>query len=660
MSVKYSIHKGLSILIAFILIFSFALPAFATGETTITVGSASANAGDTEVTIPVSITNCPSFVAFVWEVTYNTQALNLTSISKVEGLGGTLTTNLESGRIVFEWDEAAFPDGEIFVLKFSVNASSGTGNYPIHVDLVSLADGGGWSNEACEDITATFIPGVISVTGTGDRVASYDGREYESVNLAIAAAAASGSPGTITMINDTTIADYDDRIIIPAGADITLDMNGHTITSEVPATEYTHTWVVEVQKDGALNLVDNSEAKGGRFNHSTGAKNTCFLANSGTLNMSNIDIINFYNGIRDGSWYTSMGGSAGTYGTISNCKLEVLGTAMSFRHANVDAITGCTIITQLYGIDIGQFEDERGKISLLEDCTITVADEAGHSAVSIFGTIETIKDCTITSMNGWVVGNYGGTIGKITSTSADKHTTISGFVPVYNGGTITLIESDHTLFYRSSESEDGGDCLWNDKYFDSYGFIGTISGGTFDSDYRAIYVEEGTSIGTISGGTFKSGKYAAVQMNGGTIDSITGGVFIGGLERSALYLSKEGASIGSITGGYYKSQDDHELIYAVDGATINIRGYGFSTVHYYQRRRRILQVGKTVNITWKIEDEQKTDILIVGDPLSTAVMNRPRLATSLLAGATGRFYTDLPKCYLPQQKMSPIRPCLMK
>ena len=50
---------------------------------------------------------------------------------------------------------------------------------------------------------------------------------------ALAAAINSGSPATVTMLQDTTIAGL--AHCYPEDADITLDLHGHTITSEVPA-----------------------------------------------------------------------------------------------------------------------------------------------------------------------------------------------------------------------------------------------------------------------------------------------------------------------------------------------------------------------------------------------------------------------------------------
>lgn len=615
------IKRNGKVLMSFLLVFSLVLttipvvPAHAEGTTTLMVESTSATAGET-VTVDVSIADCPNCYAITLIISYDTTAMTLTHIargpatdpSEADFLGNPSdVNNPDTGKILIDGrltDGSTFympvGDGVLFTLTFAVKPTAGSGDYEITV-----------SNDGFFDPNSQVLPisitnGVMSVTGdpTVGHEASYKGKEYLTLDSAFAAALQDGT-GTITMINDATI---EDCIIIPANADITLDMNGHTITSE-KRSDSGWNCTVEVQEFGKLNLVDNSVAKGGKFvsgNYCSGP----FLVNSGTLNMSNVGVIGFYKGILDGSSDINMG-VAGTYGTINNCKFVYDGFTdgyiIDLHNANVGTIKDCTIQTSQHSISIGA----GGTINLLEDCTIN-GDNDENGMIRVSGTIETIRDCTIAAGDEWrvVINNDGGTIGKITSTSADKHTTIHG--RVWNSGTIGLIESDYTLFKCISAYNN------IDNYVDNgVGVIETISGGTFNSGRLPIYVGEGTRIGTISGGTFRSGQFAAVQ-NDGTIDSITGGIFIGGPESNALYLGKIGASIGSITGGYYKNTSSaSDLIYAVEGATINIpEGYGFGTEETINEESGFYRLGEIVEITWIVDGVEETEVLFSGDPVS--------------------------------------------
>lgn len=629
------------------------------GTAQLTVANVVANAGDTGVTVDVSIEDCPVFYGMLLGIFYDKEALTLTAItrgpatSSEEGnfMGNPAAVDDGYGRVLFDGNledvenETFYmtaSDGVLFTLTFDVAQTAGSGDYEINVSKIDFYDPYG------QELPMNITNGKISVTGdpTLEEIASYDGQIYRTVNEAIAAVVSDGGTGTITMNNNTTIESYDDRIIIPAGANITLDMNGRTITSEIPGLKNNYHCVVEVQQGGVLNLVDNSAGKGGQFVHSTGEEYSNFLVNYGTLNMSDIGVYNFYRSITDGSTY-DIKGSAGTYGTISNCNFGTAGTsylALDFGLSNVEAIIGCNIIGGTKALLIGRWDGEgTGSIGLLEDCVITIPvndyGEFGYlsaTGIVVYGTIETIKDCTINSVNGCGIGVYPkGKISKITSTSADKHTTIGGDPAILNIGRIELIESNHTLVYQV-ESDNSYPAVWNwCDDFSPYnaGAIGEIAGGTFIGSYSAIYSDPRATIGEISGGFFRSSGCAAVE-TAGNINSITGGIFIGGPEGGALttyrsskfsdkYPDWEDPVIASVTGGYYKTlSSEYPLIHAEDGE-INIpEGYGLSTMPTtvdtpdQGEEEGFYHLGETVAITWKVEgQEDKTDIFIKGDPV---------------------------------------------
>ena len=256
-------NKCLSMLIVFVLIFTVGMPVFAIGDvntdTVFTVGTATANAGASDVEIPILVEDCEPFVALGLSFVYDDTALTLVDIVKSPELAGTLVKNVATDKILnFDWDEAAFEDGEIFILKFDVSPYAQTGVYSISAEISR----NGWNNNENDDlIPQGFVDGSITVTGLN--VAQVGDEEYETIGDALAGAIDLEGPATVTMLANAVIADQSDRIVIPSGADITWDMDGYTITSSLPAgiddkgkpVASADLSVVEVLAGGKLNLV---------------------------------------------------------------------------------------------------------------------------------------------------------------------------------------------------------------------------------------------------------------------------------------------------------------------------------------------------------------------------------------------------------------------
>ncbi len=568
--------KGMSVLLSLVLILGLAIPAFAEGlgsgtktdpfvtEAVFSIGSTTANAGDDGVTIPVSVVNFPDLTgygAMGLEFTYDTSALTMTNISLVAGVPGTLEPNPEDGFLNMDWRNAAFPDGEFLILEFSIDPDTAGGDYAIGVGLSDAA----WVNDDGEYLTATaFNSGTITVTESPDRgVCTYDGENYMTVMEAIDAIMGDNGTGTITMTKDTTILEFSDRIIIPNGANITLDVNGRTINSEVASGEkFRPHCIVDIEPGGSLNLVDESLGAGGKIICITREEGSSFLLNSGNLNMNNINVENFIYGIQDGS--TRSGGTAGTYGTISNCKLDTGGQdAMDFCEGEVDTIENCEILTKGYGIIIGH-DYQGGSINLIENCTLENSDWNAIPLVFVkhSGAIETIKECNITHHDASAI-------------SVQEAKPSDG----YPAGRIGIIDGG---FYIG-----GG----------SYGSAIT-SGGTIDHVLGGIFI----------------GGWDAVY-NRGNINTISGGSFFG--NESAL---TNGGAIDSLEGGYYKTATNSNWIVVEDGSTCTSpEGYNLSTVPMrpsdFDGKEGYYHFGETVDITWNIDEEETIDKFVIGDPV---------------------------------------------
>ncbi|MDD4753308.1 MAG: S-layer homology domain-containing protein, partial [Desulfitobacteriaceae bacterium] len=229
---------------------------------------------------------------------------------------------------------------------------------------------------------------VLTVIAEPNVFNSTQGRGYDTIQAAIDAA---DSGDMIVLFSGTTITTAEDRIIIPEDANITLDMNGQTIISEVPGDRNASSCVMEVQAGGQLQLVDNSAEQVDNFVHTTGANNTKFLVNSGTLSMNDVDISGFHYGISDGSNHISNGGSTGVYGTIEDCVFETKSITIHNKEGYVELIKDCTLTSS---DNVALAPKTGGVINRIEGCGL---DSAGFDTIEIRGgVINTISDSTIT------------------------------------------------------------------------------------------------------------------------------------------------------------------------------------------------------------------------------------------------------------------------
>ena len=144
----------------FALIFSLVtVRASATGAPTITVGSATANAGGT-VDIPVSVSGNPGIGGFAFTVDYDESAMTLVSASQSSAIGGQLYL---SKRLIWIGAEDYEGNGILFTLKFTVSdAASGT--YAVSLKY----EKGDVCNYNEEEVDFLIVPGSIKVGLPGD------------------------------------------------------------------------------------------------------------------------------------------------------------------------------------------------------------------------------------------------------------------------------------------------------------------------------------------------------------------------------------------------------------------------------------------------------------------------------------------------------------
>ncbi len=133
---------------------------------TITVSSASARAGDTRVTVVVSLESNPGFLTLALSIDYDADALTLTKVScgsDYTDYTFTKPKDLSSG-CKASWFSTDLPeeiiDGDIMILQFTVNSSAANGQHAI---TVSCPDDGGTVDGNREVIDLRANTGYITV-----------------------------------------------------------------------------------------------------------------------------------------------------------------------------------------------------------------------------------------------------------------------------------------------------------------------------------------------------------------------------------------------------------------------------------------------------------------------------------------------------------------
>lgn len=577
--------KWIILLTMVTLLLGIVSPVLAEGEyietdAVFTVSETSATAGEEGVELYISVEDSPEFEYFGFQVVYDKNALTLKDISLASGLtANTFDTNMDTGLANMYWSNAAFPDEDIFVLEFDVSPYAASDSYEIDIEFPSHLEWLDVDGDIYEG--QTTVPGAINVTGSN--VATIGSTEYESLGEALAAAI-DDSPATITMLANAMIENEGDRIVIPSGAEITLDMNGRSIASALegdpadakrkPVTDRVlDKALIEVKAGGKLNIVDNSSNRDGSFIHSTGDLYTVFLINSGTLNMENIAVNNFYDGIRDGSYYS--GGSSGTYGTIADCTFTATETAgvvnyqktgINIGSGQADIIDNCVFHGYeekgARSVDVGGLIDQfsnneiRGMVYIREAGTVNnfinnnithlPDDDDFAKGVDVNGSIGLMEDNNIKSVMFGVKVFIDAQIDEIKSGKYEAKTT-----GIENSGRILEISGGE--FYSSWDGHGFGN--------EGNGVIDLISGGEFKAAWY-VGMRNAGEILEINGGQFLAGNYGlAFRNSGGTINSISGGTFSGG-NGSALFNDNAAWSdsvIVSITGGLFISNDAYAL-----------------------------------------------------------------------------------------------------
>ncbi|MDR3295577.1 MAG: dockerin type I domain-containing protein [Clostridiales Family XIII bacterium] len=142
-----------------------------TSPALVTVGSLSAQAGATNVAVPVTIEDNPGIAAAAFTLSYDTTALTLTGFTN----GGVfedsqLSQNVATKSVAFlSLTEDKTADGVLFNAIFDVNATAPLGSYTVGIGLVDGLSAN-FVNYDADEVAVSFTAGSVRVKGD----AAYD------------------------------------------------------------------------------------------------------------------------------------------------------------------------------------------------------------------------------------------------------------------------------------------------------------------------------------------------------------------------------------------------------------------------------------------------------------------------------------------------------
>ena len=427
------------------------------------------------------------------------------------------------------------------------------------------------------------------------------GTDYATLKEAFASAPTDGTSVTYTLSCDMT---YNNRVTLPAGAKVTLDLAGHTLTyvgtsprscfylygsltvigsgSVVNTSEQYAGHVFTVWQGGSLTISGNAlfSADGGNVIHIAGG--TVVSVSAGTFTSAQANAVNLMGSSR----VISVSG-----GVFSGVNALYAGD-----RSVVNNITGGSFT----GTKNGMYVKVNARINTLGKATVS-ATVGGKFALANLGTVKTVDGATLISAGAGVMTNYG-TVTTVKSTASFEYTspvrgvgsavvnygTVNTFegkitanangilnhggkmstvkptvetvrgIGIYNraGGTITNINANISVCNRAAVYNTGA----NTK-------ITSFTGGTYIStcekegstDDRAIgiYTANGATVGRIA--VTKVESYGACIANaGGTITAIQSGIYT---SSTISIANKDGGVIGSIRSGTFTPDYDWDTVF---------------------------------------------------------------------------------------------------
>lgn len=323
-----------------------------------------------------------------------------------------------------------------------------------------------------------------------EEVASVEGVKYSSVQEAVDAASAGA---TVKLLKD---ADVSHPVVVRAGADIVLDLNGKALTGRIAASSKIDEISGTVEAAGSLRIVG-----GGELSNKTDARNVAavLIRPSGTVRLDDV-------AVKSSGTVGSSGSAVYAYGglTVEGARIESDDVGIACNGASNVVIEEGTVIV------------------VKGNCISTKASNPYESNVVVNGGTFTTAIEGVTGGDYWQYGTvYWADYGTLTINGGMFATTLPKAPAVYqkNG---TVVISGGTFSACDAVKGDAGSG-------DTASITTRISGGSFEGTRSALYLKgtngDAFSV-SISGGTFVGGSESALYEKGSNATvTVTGGAF---------------------------------------------------------------------------------------------------------------------------------------
>ncbi|MCD8371677.1 MAG: carbohydrate-binding domain-containing protein [Clostridia bacterium] len=449
---------------------------------------------------------------------------------------GTFTGTLDSTISSYSISGGVYSDTSAAAYVVDGFALNGTVNSDGYYGIIEASTEQGGTNEVVATITT-------------------DGVTLSYTSLAAAIAAANN--GDVIVITAETIT-LTETITI-SGKDITIDLNGNTMTNDGAAID-----TITVESGATLTIEDSGS--NGTIKSTNTEKNA--IQNDGTLTVK-------------GGTITGRNGIKSTSGTVTVYGGAITGTeAQGIYNNGTLYVYGGTITGNNNGIS-----NDGGTATIYDDYGTYITGN-NYNGIYNAGTL-TVNGGTITGYNS----------GIYNETSAATVTVNGGTITgenlngIYNEGTLEITGGTITGSTPTGSGVGGGNGIY------TVGGTVTISGATINAYYRGVIAENGATVTVNSGATITAAigidvvgcsyvggndqSYTTLIVNGGTISGTLCGI-MGRKDESNTYdyrctkiYINDGTITGETVGVYHPEQYGELYIYGgtITGATgVEIRG----------------------------------------------------------------------------------------
>ena len=475
------------------------------------------------------------------------------SNSTIKGTGEAQTGTGPASGGVNTTGDAVYVEGgydrpiDLNIISGDYSSSHGKAVQKLYADTEDSQNiaitGGRFSSDVSDYVAkdSVAIPTIVDgetvyTIGTATPVAQIEGKEGTYSTLAAAVAAVpENTPTTIKLLRGY-IASTDDIVTIPAGKEITLDMNGQaiTVTSDFVSRPFTNRGTFTLTGNGTVDVRNSPNGGYGTVNNF----GTLTVEDGTYIGIVSSNASNFYN--RNGGMATFVNptiyGGAGCIATEANTTTEIRGgyyedeTYPAIENRGDMTITGGTF----YNTSCSSCSGNWGY-------TIRSGQNAANANLKIQGATD--SSVKVTGVQGALA-------------------VIGGKADIYNGHYETIPcprNSAHTSSFYAG-------------YFtgESYATAVTVHGGTFKALSRTAVLIGNSNPPSDSG----AGKESTVEILGGT--------FIGGdADKTAITVENTDHAKGaaSITGGQFSSDvkdyiaNEHDQLVTETGDTPYIVGH---------------------------------------------------------------------------------------